>query len=101
MNLKLDGAYHWFSAGCFALTLGMVCAGHTAIEPALQGGGTLVSIGYWSVCSALALATAAFSFVALLQAREHLQELEERLQVKTIPLSAARSSPIKNQKTDA
>ena len=45
--------------------------------------------------------SSAFSFVALLQARKHLQELEERLQVKTIPLSAARFSPIKNQKTDA
>jgi len=101
MNLKLDGSYHWFSAGSFALTLGMLCAGHTALEPALQGGSTLVSLGYWSVCSALALATVGFSFIALLQAREHIHELKGQLQAERIQVSGARFSPIKNQKIDA
>ena len=96
MNSKLDGSYHWFSAGSFALTLGMLCAGQTALEPTLQGGSTLVALGYWSVCSALTLATVGFSFIALLQAREHIQGLERQLQVERIPVSGARLSPIKN-----
>lgn len=101
MNSKLDGSYHWFSAGSFALTLGMLCAGQTALEPALQGGSSLVSLGYWSVCFALTLATVGFSFVALLQAQEHIKGLEGKLQVKRIPVSGARFSPIKSQKIDA
>ena len=100
MNSKLDGSYHWFSAGSFALTLGMLCAGQTALEPALQGGSTLVSLGYWSVCSALTLATVGFSFIALLQAQEHIRELEGKLQVKQTPASHPRFNPIKDQRID-
>ena len=102
MNLKLDGAFHWFSAGCFAATLGMVCAAHTALEPALQGGSTWASLAYWSVCSAFGMATVGFSFVAVLQAREHLQSLEGQLAAKRIPASGARfNRPVKSQKIGA
>ncbi len=101
MNSKLDGSYHWFSAGSFALTLGMLCAGQTALEPALQGGGALISISYWGVCSALTLATVGFSFIALLQARDLIQELETKLQVKQTPGTSPRFSASKNQKIDA
>lgn len=101
MNSKLDGSFHWFSAGSFALTLGMLCAGQTALEPTLQGGSSLVSLAYWSGCSALALTTVGFAFVALLQAREHIRSLETRLEARTIPVSGARFSPIKHHQIDA
>ena len=101
MNSKLDGSYHWFSAGSFALTLGMLCAGQTALEPALRDGSALVSLGYWSVCSALTLATVGFSFIALLQARDLVQELETKLQVKQTPASDPRFNPIKVHQIDA
>ena len=101
MNSKLDGSYHWFSAGSFALTLGMFCAGQTALEPALQDGSALISLGYWSICSALTLATVGFSFIALLQAQEHIQELETKLQVKQTPVPSPRFSSSKSYQIDA
>lgn len=95
MNLKLDGAHHWFSAGCFAVTVGMVCAGHTAFEGTLQGGNHAISVVYWAACSAFGLASIAFAYMGLLQARHQLELMEGRIQSQRKPMTGARFSPIK------
>lgn len=97
MNLKLDGAYHWFSTGSFALTLGMICAGQTVLEPSLAEGSSIVSVLYWSLCAAFGVASAAFAYLGVMQARHQLDLLESRMQVQRVPASGARFSPIKKK----
>lgn len=102
MNLKLDGAYHWFSTGSFAVTVAMVCAGHTVLEAALQGGNPVVSVLYWAACGAFGLASIAFAYMGLIQARHQLGLMESRIQSQRKPASGARFSPIKkNENIDA
>lgn len=97
MKLKLDGAYHWFSTGSFALTLGMICAGQTALERNLAEDGSLVSILYWSFCTAFGLVSVAFAYLGAMHARQQLDVLESRIQSRRIPVSGARFSPIKKK----
>jgi hypothetical protein len=102
MNLKLDGAHHWFSAGCFAATLGMIVAGQTALQGVLQGGGAFVAVSYWGLCTAFGLASVLFAYMGLMQARHQLEMLERRIESTQSPASGARFSPIKkNEKVDA
>ena len=97
MNLKLDGAYHWFSTGGFALTLGMICAGQTVLEPGLADASSVVTILYWSLCAASGVASVAFAYLGVMQARHQLDMLESRMQARRLPVSGARFSPIKKK----
>jgi hypothetical protein len=73
--MRIEKAYHWFSISCMAAAVGMVCAGHTVLEPALHTGGELVSLLYWSVCSASVIATATLAYLALASAERRLRTL--------------------------
>jgi hypothetical protein len=102
MNLKLDGAHHWFSAGCFAATLGMIAAGQTALQGVLESGTSVVAVVYWGLCTAFGLASVLFAYMGVMQARHQLELLERRIESKQHPTSGARFSPIKkSDKVDA
>lgn len=102
MNLKLDGAHHWFSAGCFAATLGMIVAGQTALQGVLQGGSSVVAVTYWGLCTAFGLASVLFAYMGLMQARHQLETLQRRIESKQSPAANTRFRSIKeNQNIDA
>ena len=75
MTIKFEGAFHWFSISCMAAAVGMVCAGHTLLEPALHLGGELVSLLYWGVCAGFVIATATLAYLALASAERRLRTL--------------------------
>src|SRR6185295_9745890 len=73
MKSTIEGLAHWISISCMAGAVGMVCAGHTVLEPALQNGGEWVSLLYWSVSAAFVISTAAFAYVALASTQQRLR----------------------------
>ena len=72
MKSTIENLAHWISISCMAGAVGMVCAGHTVLEPALHTGGEWVSLLYWSVSSAFVISTAVFAYLALSSARQCL-----------------------------
>lgn len=94
MISRIERAYHWFSIVSMAGAIGMVCAGHTAWEPALHGGGEWVSFLYWSVCTAFVVSTAAFAYLALLNAEKGVRALANGTsQLPLRPANARRNHP--------
>ena len=73
MKLNIESLSHWVSISCMAGAVAMVCAGHTALEPALHTGGEWVSLMYWSVCASFVISTAAFAYLALAGAQQRLR----------------------------
>jgi len=79
MKSNIESLAHWISISCMAGAIGMVCAGHMVLEPALQTGGEWVSLLYWSVCAAFVISTAAFAYVALASAQQRLRAVANQL----------------------
>jgi drug/metabolite transporter (DMT)-like permease len=100
MKMSLEGVYHWVSVGCMAGAVGLICAGHTVLEPFLQSHGNVVPLLYWSMCAAFGVATAAFAYLALASAQQHLQSLEEKIYRSVVPPSGARFSPVGCESTE-
>lgn len=71
--MKIESLAHWVSISCMAGAVGMVCAGHTVLEPALHTVGEWVSLSYWSVCAAFVISTATFAYLALSGAQQRLR----------------------------
>ena len=72
MKTKIESLAPWISISCMAGAVGMVCAGHTVLEPALNSGKEGVWLLYWSVSAAFAVSTAAFAYLALSSAEQRL-----------------------------
>jgi len=96
MRTRIEGVYHWLSIGCMAGAVGMICAGHTALEPFLQSRGELVPLLYWCACTIFGVSTVGFAYLALVRAQQHLRAMEVRMNQVARPPSAARFSSIKH-----
>ena len=97
MISKLEGKYHWVSISCMTTAMTMLTAGNTALEPSLQSSGALLSMTYWTFCSAFVVATAGFAYLALLSAQEQVRELEARAASPRAVESSARFNAVRKQ----
>ena len=95
MRTSFEGIYHWISISCMTGAVGMICAGHTVLEPFLQSRGNVVPLLYWSVCAAFGVSTVAFAYLALASAQQHLRVLEARMNQTPLPSSGARFGQIR------
>jgi hypothetical protein len=95
MKLRIERAYHWFSIGSMAVAVGMICAGHTVLEPVLGASGALVSVLFWAVCMASVISTIVFAYLALLNAASETRALTAvAIQRSRSPLTPRRNSPV-------
>lgn len=97
MKSKIESLAHWISISCMAGAVGMVCAGHTVLEPALHTGGEWVSLMYWSVCAASVISTATFAYLALSSAQQRLCAVASVASQLPAPTATVRFSPAKEQ----